>query len=288
MNFEAFAKDAADNRWAIFGAQVHRDGKPVHSFGDTENRYPIYSATKTVTAIAAGMAADDGVLDIEQPVTAWLPQDVTGRMTASQLDAYRPVTIRRLMTMSVAGYPFRPEGSSWLMSSLRCPLENTERAAFEYSNIPAYLVGVAASCALDEDLYSYLDRRLFQPLGIIAPPCGRGADGYFYGASQMELSVSELSRIGMLLCSGGVYDGRRIVSARFVREMTSVQQENRDGGYGYFVWMRPDGFVISGKWKQKCYVLPDDGLVFTFLSHIEEDMPELTDSIRRNILCSRI
>ena len=86
----------------------------------------------------------------------------------------------------------------------------------------------------------------------------------------MELSVNELSRIGLLLQNKGVYNGRRIVSEKYVNAATSVRQMNREGGYGYFIWKYRDGFSINGKWKQKCYVFPEEQLVITFLSHIEE------------------
>ena len=188
------------------------------------------------------------------------------------------------MTMSVCGYPFRPEGESWLDFSLQIPLTDPNRREFDYSNISAYLAGVAAACALDEDLYEYLDRKLFQPLNIIAPPCGRCPDGYFYGASKMELTVNELSRIGLMLYNGGVYDGRRIISSEYVKAATSIQQMNREGGYGYFIWKYRNGFSINGKWKQKCYVLPKDKLMVTYLSHIEDDTSDLKESMEKNIL----
>ena len=185
--------------------------------------------------------------------------------------------------MSVPGYPFRPSGESWLRDSLSIPLPDAAEPAFHYSNISAYLVGVAAANALGEDLYDYLQRRLFSPLNIIDPPYARCPDGYFYGASSMELTVNELSRIGMLLANGGTYAGKRLISEKYVKEATSVQQMNREGGYGYFIWKYKDGFSINGKWKQKCYVLPDKSLMVTFLSNIQDKCDGLTASMEKNI-----
>ena len=130
----------------------------------------------------------------------------------------------------------------------------------------------------------YLTPRLFEPLGIQNPPCGRCPDGYFYGASQMELTVNELSRIGLLLYNGGVYDGRRIVSEAFVKQATSIRQMNREGGYGYFIWKYRDGFSINGKWGQKCYVLPDKGLMVTYLAHMETNSGLLKECMEKHLL----
>ncbi|MGN0754642.1 MAG: serine hydrolase domain-containing protein [Aristaeellaceae bacterium] len=285
MNFDAFVRDIRDNRWNVYGVEVYRDGQLLHQYGDTTaQRHPIYSATKTVTAIAAGMAWDAGRIDLNRCVLDYLPHSVVGDMSAAQRAAYRPITLERLLTMSVAGYPFRPEGDSYLRAALSCPLENTQQRAFDYSNIPACLVAVAITCAVDEPLDSYLTRRLFTPLGITSPVMAHCPEGYFYGATGMETTVHDLSQIGLMLLNGGVYAGQRILSEAYVREATSVRQMNREGGYGFFIWKYRDGFSINGKWKQKCYVLPDRGLVVTHLARIEEDCPGLRVSMERHIL----
>lgn len=282
MSFDAVVREIERNAWRVHGLEMYRDGALVRRWGDTQDRrYPIYSATKTVTALAVGMAQDDGRLSIDEPVLRYLPADAVRAMPQAQREAYAPVTLRRLMSMSVAGYPFRPEGAHWLDMALSVPLLHPEKRVFDYSNVPAYLAGVAAACAVDEPLDEYLDRRLFEPLGIIDPPCGHCPDGYFYGASQMELTVNELSRIGRLLAGGGVYGGQRLLSEDFVREATSVQQMNREGGYGLFLWKYRDGFSINGKWGQKCYVLPASRTIVTFLADMPNNAKDLQSCVAR-------
>ena len=100
----------------------------------------------------------------------------------------------------------------------------------------------------------------------------------------MMLTVNELSRVGLLLYNKGTFEGKRILSEKYVEEATSVQQMNREGGYGYFLWKYRDGFSINGKWKQKCYILPERKLIVTYLSHIEDDSHDLLDSMEKHIL----
>ena len=73
----------------------------------------------------------------------------------------------------------------------------------------------------------------------------------------------------MLSCCG-IYDGKRIVSEAYIKDAVSIKQMNREGGYGYFFWKYRDGFSMNGKWGQKCYVLPEQRIMITFLSHLEE------------------
>lgn len=282
MDFQAFTKSIIKDNLNVYGVEIYENGNLIHFFGDTANRHPIYSATKTITSIAAGIASDEGKLDIFSPLLRYLPESIISQMSFQQQEIYRHITIERLMTMSVIGYPFRPSGQNWLLDSISYPVDPATRE-FDYSNISAYLTGVAVTNAINEDLYSYLERKLFNPLDIIEPAFARSPEGYFYGASSMELSVNELSRIGLLLYNKGMYNGRRVVSERYINEATSVKQTYREGGYGYFIWKYRDGFSINGKWKQKCFVLHAKGLIITFLSHIE-DKCDLIQSMERHLL----
>ena len=186
--------------------------------------------------------------------------------------------------MSVDGFPFRLSGNNWLEEALSIPLKNPENKTFLYSNVPAYLVGVTVSSAVNERLDRYLKRKLFAPLGIPEPPCQFSPEGFFYGASGMELTVNELSRIGLMLSNEGEYAQKQIVPSAYVKEATSVQQLNREGGYGYFFWKYRDGFSLNGKWGQKCYVLPEEKMIITFLSHLEEGSDHIRICMEKHLL----
>lgn len=285
MNFDAFIKDIEDNGWCVFGAEVYEDGRLTHSWGDTtEKVHDIYSATKVVQSVAVGIAYDRGLIDFDRSVLDYLPKENVEKLSESQAETFKKITVQRLLTMSVNGFPFRPEGDSWIDFALSCDIKNPETRVFNYNNICAYLVSVVLTEILGEDLGGFIEREIFNPLGITDYEYGRSPEGYFYGASMMKLTVNGLSKIGLLLYNKGIYDGQRIVSEEYVNMATSVQQMNREGGYGYFIWKYRDGFSINGKWKQKCYVLPKDKIIVTYLSHIEDDSHDLFDSMEKNIL----
>lgn len=289
MDFDRFISDIKNNGWNVFGVEVYEKGKLTHSFGDTETGlYEIYSATKTVLSLAVGMACDEGLFDLNRCVLDYLPSGLVNKMTDEQRADFRHITIERLLTMSVAGFPFRPSGASWLDFALSCKIKSPEQRIFAYSNISAYLTGVALSQALTAagtpELGLYIEKKLLSPLGITRYEYQRCPDGYFYGASGMKLTVHDLSKLGLLLYNNGKFEDRQIVSEEYVKAATSVQQINREGGYGYFIWKYRDGFSINGKWKQKCYVLPAEELVISYLAHIEDDSVPLRESMEKHIL----
>ena len=284
MDFDAFVRDITENGWNVFGTEVYENGLLTHSFGDLNGLHDLYSATKTVLSLAVGIACDEGRFDINIPVIDYLPDEKISLLSENNMDAYKRITVSRLLTMSVAGLPFRAEGDSWLDFSLACEISDPEKRQFNYSNISAYLAGVCLTNALGEDLGTFIENRLFAPLDIRNYSYERCPDGYFYGASKMKLSVHDLSKFGLLLYNGGSYGDRQIVSRRYVDLATSVQQMNREGGYGYFIWKYRDGFSINGRCKQKCYVLPKRGIIVTYLSYIDDDTHDLLNSMEKNIL----
>ena len=285
MDFDAFVKDIQDNSWNVFGVEVYQKGQLIHSYGDTtENLHEIYSATKTVLSAAVGIASDEHRFDINRSVLSYLPSDKVSALSEEQRDIFDRITIQRLLTMSVGDFPFRAEGDNWLDFALNTRITAPDDKIFNYSNISAYLAGVALTEALGTDLGVFIEERIFRPLGIGRYEYSRSPEGYFYGASGMNLTVNGLSQIGLLLFNKGMVNGQRILSEEYVNAATSIQQMNREGGYGYFIWKYRDGFSINGKWKQKCYVLPKQDLVITYLSHIEDDSHVLLESMEKNIL----
>lgn len=245
-------------RLAVHGLEVWNAGSLVKSWGNTTDRFPLYSITKSLVSLAFGIAEAEGVI----------------KLTDRILD----VPLERLLTMSIPGLPFRPEGDNWLSfcAGLGYPLE---KRGFCYSNINAYLVAVALENALGRPLYDYLTEKLFAPLGIEKPPYQTSPEGHFNGASGMQMSVGELSRIGRMLMNGGYTDGKQIVPEAYVSRATGVQQMNREGGYGYFFWKFLDGFSLNGKWGQKCYCLPESGVMISFLS----DFPDGTGELKMKV-----
>ena len=282
MDFAEFIKTIEEKHWEVHGVQIMRDGEVLHQYGDVAGRrYPIYSATKAFTSTAAGLAVEEGEFSIEESVWEYLKKEVPVYASQKQVENLKKITIERLLTMSVDGYPFRPEGHNWLEFSLMYPPKQVEKPTFSYSNIPAYLVGVALEKALDEHLISYLTPRLFEPLSIKNPPYGNCPSGHFYGASKMELTVEELGRLGNLYLQRGCFNNQCILPESWIEQATTSHISNREGGYGYFIWKYKNGYRISGKWGQRCFVFPEEKMIITYLANMESGSEALTEAMER-------
>ena len=266
--------------YAVYGLLVQEEGETVLALGDCTARHPVYSATKSFTATAAGMLQDAGKWSVDDPLAAYLPREAVEGMTPERREAFRLLPISRFLTMSVPGYPFRPEGEDWLAFALSCPADYAGAPAFSYSNIPAYLVGLAAGNAAGEPLSDYLRRELLAPLGIESPVFRTDPQGRFYGATGMELSVEELSRLGRLYMQDGLWNGKRLFSGSWAEAAVRPQIDAGKGqGYGYFFWAGLRDFSVSGKWGQKCLVYPGRKLIISW----EGEMPETSGRFERAV-----
>ena len=233
---------------------------------DGEIRRNQYSATKSFTSAAVGIAQREGLLSLEERLVDVfkdeLPADVSGNLEKA--------TVRDLLTMCLGhdkGYlmgeqrPFMQE-TDWVRYSLAQPFVHAPDSHFQYNNAGPYLAGILvqrrAGCTLDK----YLTSRLFAPLGIVAPTWETDPMGYSFGAGGLFLCVSELLRFGELLLNGGKWDGKQLIPEEYVKEAGKKQVENGGDGYGYLFWRGAhNSFRADGKYGQFAVVLPDDNAV---------------------------
>ncbi len=268
--FERLEKSGLD----IYAAEIIHDGETVlHKCFNGNIRRPVYSITKSVTSTAFSLACDDGLLSPD----ARLSDFMESRYKPLMSDDFIKLSFHRFLTMTAGRFPFRPSGENWCKSILSLDTDHTDDS-FHYSNIPAYLVGVAVENAAGGDLSSYLNKRLWEPLGISPPPFQTSPEGHFYGATGMELTVNELALLGKFYLDSGSINGKQIISkAAMNRLVTPFVKTNENDSYGYFFRVADDHFSMSGKWGQRCMVYPEKKLVAAYLSHQPERSKELCD-----------
>lgn len=188
-------EDAASRMWSV------------------DERRDIHSVAKAVCVIAAGMAADEGLFDLDAPIGRYLPGLATGEDVAT-------VPVRRLFTLtSGIDLPWSPTmftdhadlAAEFLSRPSRGPV-------FQYSNASTY-TAMRALETVTGDVYTWLDERLFSPLEIATPHWDRCPTGRVLGGGGLWLTLDELARIGWMLRDRGTWQGRRLVSPRWVDAM---------------------------------------------------------------------
>lgn len=180
-----------------------------------DERIDIQSVAKGVCVLAAGIAADEGLISVDEPVAASLPGWELGA-------GVEEVTLRDLLTMSSGidlpwSETMMTDWPDLAAEFLRRP---TPGRAFQYSNASTY----TAMRVLAEhvgDVHAYLEPRMFAPLGIVDTEWERCPNGRIVAGGGLFLRTEEMARIGRLIRDRGEWQGHRLIDAHWIDRMHS-------------------------------------------------------------------
>lgn len=288
---------AADSLLRRFVETVDREGLGVYGAhalvgGDesvhrwrSDDRVNLYSVSKGVSALAAGIAVDEGILTLETTVAEALPAFELG-------DRVDRVTLRHLLTMT-SGIDFTwfgDEPAPWpdlAQEMLRHPTRGAG-GHFLYSDASTYVAMRMLGAAVG-DVRDWLLPRLFDPLGIDNPQWMRCPRGWIVAGSGLQLRTEELARIGRLLRDRGAWRGTRLIRAEWIDAMHADWRETGEAApsahYGLATWEGPSGlWRFDGRYGQ--YVIVDDerGAVLTVTAHEEFRNRRLLEAAHQALL----
>lgn len=233
------------------GVAVVRDGQvivlDVRGLRDVEHRlpvtldtvFPIGSCTKAFTAMAAGIAQDEGVLSLDDAPRRWLPY-----FQMKDPEANAQVTLRDLLShrtglrayADLAATPHVLSREDYVRAAAGATPAAKFRTAFQYSNAMVTAAGEAVAHAYRMPWEKVIETRIFAPLGMTASRAsalalGRdGTIGYAWDgtawkaapvpeglhamapAGAIASSTKDMASWLLLLTRGGVVGDRRLVS----------------------------------------------------------------------------
>jgi CubicO group peptidase (beta-lactamase class C family) len=212
------------------------------------DRVPVFSITKSVVSALVGIALGEGRL---RSADEHLADIVPG--------ADRRITLRHLLSMT-AGYGrqlnFGPLDPSTLANR---PLVGPPGTTFRYDSGSSDLLAAVLARVTGMTAAEYAGRRLFGPLGIrdVRWPGSHGGSG-------IVLRPRELLAFGQLYLDRGIWQGKRIIPASWVRASTRVHIDIPPGqgvtsAYGYDWWVETRGepfFAAHGYLGQILAVFP--------------------------------
>ncbi len=197
-------------------------------------REEVHSIAKGVAVLAVGIAADDGLVDVDLPVARYLPDLTYGVGTAE-------VTLRHLLTMtSGVDMPWSAtELADWPDLAVEFLGRPSRGRVFQYANASTH-TAMRVLASRVGDVGAFVAERLFAPLGIEDVQWRRAPNGAVAGGEGIALRTEELARLGRLLRDRGVWHGHRVVSARWCDAMHDDWVRRDDAGPGY------DRYAMAG------------------------------------------
>lgn len=219
--------------------------------------HDLRSASKSISSAIIGIAIDENIIEsVDEKLYDFLPKEY--QYTRDSLKS--KISLKDLLTMSSGmdvnnlaseDYYQGPNNSkSWLTAVLEAPMKNEPGTYTDYGSANPFLLGVCLDERLGKPVESYMNEKLFAPLGItnyINQTDDTKARPYFGGG--MLLTPRDLLKFGQLYLDKGKWNGKQVISQKWVEESTRkhVQlQDARDKNeYGYLWWH--DTYVVDGK-----------------------------------------
>lgn len=242
-------------------ARAWGDQRLDGSVATTAARYPIASISKQFTAAALLLLAEEGKLSLDDKVARYLPAltdaaDITVRELLGHTSGYRDYWPQDFQFEAMT-HPTTPQAI--LERWARAPLDYLPGTKWQYSNTGYVAAGLIAEKVAGEPLQSFLQRRLFAPLGMqvvfgtaaLGPGDTRGAvryalgpvrpgpgeqPGWLFAAGELVLTPTELAKWNIARI-----ERRLLKPASWQLQETSVAPADAGFQYGLGVYIDAPG-----------------------------------------------
>jgi CubicO group peptidase (beta-lactamase class C family) len=248
-------------------AERYRPGFGIHA------GYRTWSTSKSITAALMAIAARQGVLDLDAPVS--IPE------WGYPGDPRQSITYKQLLWMSSGLFSGGPNtyavyfgGEDVVSAVTTTQLEVAPGKRWKYANNDTLLLLRALRYRLADDL-RYLRfpyDELLHPIGMYHTRMEVDHLGNFVGSSQTYTTARDLARFGLLLANDGVWNGKRLLPEGWVKFSATPAPANPTvpglGGYGAHFWLLdqmpgvpPGTFTTAGNKGQFVTIVPGHDLV---------------------------
>jgi CubicO group peptidase (beta-lactamase class C family) len=261
---------------------IVRNGYVIWAGPEAARRHLVWSCTKSFMSTCLGLLWDDGRVT---------PGDLASTYVPALRDLYPKLTLEQLATFT-GGYA-HAEGK---LLEPAAPLY-APGAAFHYSD-QSDLLAACLTKAGGRTLESLFRERVAGPIGIKPDELAWGTVAEIDGVTVnggvgappggVQITALAMARFGWLMCNDGVWNGKRLISSRYLSYATqprtardlppfdpSAWYVHLPGNYGLNWWTngpKPEGelqwphaprhtFVAQGNKNNNCFVVPEWRLV---------------------------
>ncbi|MCC2617831.1 beta-lactamase family protein [Aestuariibacter halophilus] len=276
------------------GLMVIKDGVTrVENYylGETATTQHIsFSMGKSFVSALFGMALAEGkIASIEDAVTDYVPE-----LRGSGYDGVR---IKDVLQMS-SGVGFNEDygdfnsdinrfsraialGTSLDAFTASLHRERAPGTYNHYVSIDTQVLGMVLDRVLDVSLTEYLQRRIWEPLGMQDEAYWLADDnGMELALGGLNVTLRDYAKFGWLYANGGRWQGQQLVPQQWVTDSVTPDAphlmpgadnplSSSPYGYGYQWWIPTDAddeFMAQGIYHQFIYIDPDQQLVIVKLS----------------------
>lgn len=234
----------------------------------------LFSLTKSFTSIGIGIAYDKGLLDLNDYVISFFP-DKLPPIISSNL---KRMQVKHLLAMTCGihenTYTMLYPQKDWVSAFLAQDFPHRPGTYYRYSTHASHMLSAIVEKITKKSFIEFMLDNLFNPLEISKVTWEVGPLGITAGGMGLSSTIEAVAKFGQMLLDKGVYNGKRIVSQKYIELATTSQSKNYkneekiyERGYGYQIIIAERGcFFGQGAFGQLCFVAPDYNMVIAITS----------------------
>lgn len=231
-------------------------------------------AKSFLSALFGVLQAEGAFASLDDPVEKYAP--------LLKGSAYEGVTIRDVLTMS-SGVAFNEDyldfnsdinkmgrvlalGGSMDEFAANLKLREAEPGSrWHYVSVDTHVLGMVIRGATGKDIPALLETRILAPMGFEeAPYYVTDGLGVSFVLGGLNVMTRDYARFGQMIAQGGLWQGKQVVPADWVKASTSPQAKD-SSAYGFQWWIPPDAspgeVMAQGIYGQYIYINPSLNVV---------------------------
>ena len=235
----------------------------------------IMSVAKSIMSICTGIALDKGILEsLDEPIYKYIPEFAEGRDPL-----HRMITMKHLLTMTSGIYwtggvhyhcpmmkQMRKSGG-WISYIADCAVVDIPGTKYNYKEWDVILLAKVLDRVCG-DMFDFMNENLFIPLEIESERWYQSSCGVYYSVgndaeedneTKFKMTAKDMLKIGKLFLDGGVFEGKQIVSERYVKQAVTPLKCNPN--YGYLWWIWGEQYGCRGYGGQSITIIPNEKTV---------------------------
>ncbi len=280
------------SRLPVTGLLIAKDDNILfegYQYGRTDrDRLTSQSMAKSIVGMLIGVALSErAIASVTDTAEKYIPE--------LKNSGYGKVSIRDLLHMSSGmscESPQSPMGTIGLETLIRnCKQVAPGGSRFLYSAADSELLGLILTRAAQKPLATYLDERIWQPIGTEANATWTiDASDHETPFCCFNAVLRDYARFARLLAFDGAWNGKQLIPHQWLLDATTVSLSDpqlvpgksaRFFGYGYQVWIFPGVrrmFGLLGANGQRIFVDPQSKLILVQTAVMEKAIDPQVDA----------
>ena len=207
-----------------------------------------YSAVKSLTATAIGVAQEDGYININNKTSDYLGNNWSS-LTQEKQDL---ITVKHHLTMTTGLQNTPLNFIAWTCTTAPCMIYNVDAGTkWQYHQGSFTQAQNIISQSTGVNFKVYIKEKILDQIGVT------GSWNSVLNLNIFSSNTRGMARFGLLALNKGTWGDNAIVSESYFDEMTNTSQ-SLNKSYGYLWWLNgKDGFVAPDTFEYPGSLIPN-------------------------------